>query len=628
MRILLTVILLTVASRLPAAVPPTPLSPAAGDVVHVPHPHFRWEREPDVAIDEVHCIQIAGDEAFAQLVCDDRLEVVSRYVPVQPLQPGRYWWRVRRGDGPWSGGVAFEFRTPASVHTIAAGSDAATVARAIREAAAHCPARVDFEPGDYSLAPPDGSEVVKLTKVHDLDIDGHGARLVLDGTLLVVNDSARVTIRNVLVLPNRPGHTLVRIVGKDAAARSVTVTPEPGHDPDVLRFFERDGNGGSFLGCMDPVHHGRYLVGAGISARTTGVAAAPNGASGFVFSPVEPATLERIPLGGVAVVTVYHRQWIQMNRTDECTFSNVTVTDLPGAFCGGSNNSAKSYLSCRVKPRSPQDFYGGHAACGSGRIGEWIEGCEFACLPDDGPAEQSFRVVVEAVDEPDTVVLGGHAVRAGDHVALVNAKTRRGVAAVAVAVEGARVRLDCALAGLSAAIGRDAKDGWSSVFLYRDAPSNEDFVYRRNRHVGGRAHGVKFNGTRGWIADNHFENINGNAVLAGYTSEVSGHGARDVVVSGNTIVRCGWTPISVWSTSGLGGNIIVRGNRIEEARDAAIAIRGCDGVTITDNAFVSSTAPKDGAWITADGATHLRIAGNRHAADVPELRGTDRSNRP
>ena len=35
---------------------------------------------------------------------------------------------------------------------------------------------------------------------------------------------------------------------------------------------------------------------------------------------------------------------------------------------------------------------------------------------------------------------------------------------------------------------------------------------------------MKFNGTRAWIADNHFENINGNAVLAGYTSEVSGHG--------------------------------------------------------------------------------------------------------
>ena len=212
--------------------------------------------------------------------------------------------------------------------------------------------------------------------------------------------------------------------------------------------------------------------------------------------------------------------------------------------------------------------------------------------------------------------------RAGDRVALVNATGERGASAMVTAVNGVRVQLDHPISEFAAAIGQDPSGDWKKVCLYCDAQSNEDFVYRHNRHIGGRAHGVKFNGTRAWIADNHFENINGNAVLAGYTSDVSGHGARDVVVSGNTILRCGWTPISVWSTSGLGGNILIRDNRITETREAAIAIRGCDGVTVTNNEFGSSTPPKQGAWITVEATKNLHTAGNKHTGGIPEMKIT------
>jgi Right handed beta helix region len=611
---------LTALAKVHAAGAASPSSPVSGAVVYSPHPHFRWEREPDVKIDEVHRIQISRDEAFAEIECADRLQVVSRFVPVKTLSPGKYWWRVRRGESEWSETAAFEVRAPEHQFSICAGNDAATVARVLQEAAAQCPARVDFEPGDYALAPMDAKCLVTLTKAHDLIIDGHGARLVLAGTLLTLNDCQRVTIQHFTVMANRPGHTLVRVMKKDLATEQLIVKPEPGYDPDVPHYFSMEVSGGSFLGCMDAKDHGKYLIGAGISARTVKVAPAKDEAGAFVFNPVKAATLELMPVGAVAVVTSYHWQWVQMNRTDECTFSDVTVTDLPGAFCGGSNNSARSYLACKVKPRSPQDYFGGHAATGSGRIGEWIEGCEFECLPDDGPAEQSFRQPIKGADGADAILLGGNSVRQGDRIALVNAKNGQGVQAFAQEVKGARVQLDRPLAELLAVIGHDAASGWKTVFLNCDAPSNEDFVYRHNRTVGGRAHGVKFNGTRAWIADNHFENLNGNAVLAGYTSEVSGHGARDVVVSGNTILRCGWTPIQVWSTSGLGGNIIVRDNRITETRDAAIAIKRCDGVSILNNEFASSTPPKQGAWITAEKTKNLRAFANRHTADVLELK--------
>ncbi|MCX7007244.1 MAG: hypothetical protein NTY53_08340, partial [Kiritimatiellaeota bacterium] len=453
-------LLLTPLAALPAAQPPLPMVPASNAVVYAPHPHFRWAREADAKTDEVHQIQIARDEKFADLACEDRLEVVSRFVPVQALAPGNYFWRVRRGAGDWSAAVPFAVRVPEHVFTVRAGSDAAAVARVLQEAATNCPAQVNFELGEYKLAPLEGKSLATLSKVHDLVVDGHGARLVLAGTFLVLNDCQRVTRQNFTVTADRPGHTLVRVVKKDPASGRLVVKPEPGYDADVPRFFCMKDSGGSFLGCMDAEHHGRYIPGAGISARNTHIAPASDEPGAFEISPVKPATLELCPVGAVAVVTAYHWQWVQMNRTEECTFSGVTVTDLPGAFCGGANNSAKSYLTCRVHRRSPQDYFGGHSACGSGRVGEWIEGCDFECLPDDGPAEQSFRQPIKASDGTNTLVLAGNSLRAGDRVALVNAKSGRGASALVTSVQGARVQLDHPLAELAAAIGHDAARGW------------------------------------------------------------------------------------------------------------------------------------------------------------------------
>jgi hypothetical protein len=614
----LTALLLAPLSVLFATDAPKPESPVPGAAVYAPHPHFRWQREADVKIDEVHRIEIARDEAFAEVVCDDRLEVVSRFVPVKALSPGKYWWRVRRGDGEWSQAVAFEVRAANMVFTIRAGSDAETVARVLQDAAACGPARVDFEHGDYALELKEGGSLVTMTGARDLIIDGHGAHLVLGGTFLTLSDCQRVTVQHFTLTPSRPGHTLVRVVAKDPEAMTLTVKPEPGYATDVMSYFQFPGTAGSFLGCMDPVYHGKYLVGSVISARNTRCLPARDAPGAFVFNPVKEETLQQIKIGAVAVVTAYRWHWLKTTRTEECTFTDLTLVGMPGALCaGGGNDTAKSFLGCKIKRRHEREYFGGHSHTGSGRVGEWIEGCEFECLADDGPAQQSFRYAIRGTDGSDAVLLGGNYVQAGERVALVNADNRRGVATVARTVQGTRVQPDHPIAELAAAVGQDANRGWKNVFLYCDAQSNEDFVYRHNRQIGGRAHGVKFNGIRAWIADNHFENINGNAVLAGYISEVSGHGARDVVVSGNTLLRCRWTPIEVWSTSGLGGDIFLWDNRITEAREAAIAIKGGEVVSIVGNAFASTAPPKQGAWIVAQDAKALHASGNTHANEVP-----------
>ena len=85
---ILTALLLAPLTALHAAVSPLPLVPEKSSVTYAPHPHFKWQREADVKMDDVHRIQIARDAAFAEVVCDHRLEVVSSFVPVKPLLVG------------------------------------------------------------------------------------------------------------------------------------------------------------------------------------------------------------------------------------------------------------------------------------------------------------------------------------------------------------------------------------------------------------------------------------------------------------------------------------------------------------------------------------------------------------
>jgi len=621
---LLAALLVTPVQALNAAETPIPESPTASEIVYVPHPHFRWKREVDVRIDEIHRVQIARDEKFTDIVCDDSLEVVSRFVPVKALPPGSYWWRVRRGEGTWSESAHFTVRTPERAFTISAGSDSAAVARVFQQVATKGPARVDFEPGDYHLVAQDWKGVAQLSKAQDVIVNGHGARVVLTGTFLGVFDCQRVTLQNFHFTGEKAGHTLVRVLKIDPAKKELLVKPEAGYDPDIPRFF----GGQGFLNRVDPECRGRHLGGF-ISTEKTTAKASPELPGAYVISPASDDALRRQEVGGLAVITRYSSPFVVMKHSDECTFDNVTLVDWAGAFCGGDATSAKSYLNCKVQCRTPGDYQGGHAAVGDGRVGEWIEGCEFNMLADDGPNVRTMRMKIAQADGDQAIVLAESwtncQIVPGDTVALVNPQDFRAgtaeVKRVSAERKNYRLEIDGSLAAMGGQIG--ASD-WHGVFFYRINPSCEDFVYRHNRHVGGRGHGVKFNGVRAWIADNHFENITGNAIEIGYSWQQAfeGHGASDVVISGNSILHCGWSPISSHSPTSLGGNFIIRDNRITEVRDAAIALKNCQHVMITGNEFASESRPSQGAWITIEKATDVRTSGNKYTADVPEIRRT------
>ncbi|MFO1490339.1 MAG: right-handed parallel beta-helix repeat-containing protein [Kiritimatiellia bacterium] len=597
------------------------LWPEANSVVFSPHPHFHWPRPADAKLDDAHQIQIATDEGFSRLACEDRLAVVSRFVPVKALPPGRYWWRIRRADGQWSAGSAFEVRMPERRLTIRAGSDSAEVARVLEEAALNGPAIVDFDPGEYRLTAGKGGSVATLKRARDLIVDGHGARLILDGTFLTVLDSERVTLRDLHVTGARPGHTLVRILKVDAEAGELRVRAEPGYDADVSRFFGSQG----FLNRVNPQSPGRHL--GGFVTATATARAVPDEPGVFAVGPVDANALRRHEADGLATLTRYGEPFVVARQVRELTFSGLTLVDMPGAFCGGNENDAKSYLGCRVVPRNPSDFQGGHAAVGDGRVGEWIEGCEFRMLADDGPNVRTMRMKIERAEGADTLVLE-HSwtntdLRPDDTVALVHPTTFATATSRVVSVSSSRRPMSVQIAADVTEIARSIGiTDWRGAFFYRVDPCCEDFVYRNNRHVGGRGHGVKYNGRRGWIADNHFEEITGNAIEVGYNWQdaYEGFGASEVLISGNTILRCGWSPISSDSKTSLAGRFIIRDNRIREVRDAAISLRNCEAVEITGNDFDSSTVPAKGAWIVTRDVRGLRTEGNRFEEGATEVK--------
>jgi len=92
---------------------------------------------------------------------------------------------------------------------------------------------------------------------------------------------------------------------------------------------------------MDPQHQGIFSSGR-ISARNVSVTA-ERMSGAFVFSPVKAARLTscRLVLSGRYGLSW---QWVQMNRTEQCTFSEVTSRICRRAFAA-ADKFAKSYLA-------------------------------------------------------------------------------------------------------------------------------------------------------------------------------------------------------------------------------------------------------------------------------------------
>ena len=444
-------------------------------------------------------------------------------------------------------------------------------------------------------------------------------------------------------------------VAVDPVQKTVTVKPKKGFPEDVGRRFT-PGSGVSILRCIDPTVPGKAIRYAGLSAQDAGAAiTGPDEAGHFTFHNVKDMGLEAIKPGMEAYVIKYAHGLVSASFTDNLTLCRVTLLGTGGGF-GGLDSSAQSYLGCKFLPLTPDHRTGAGGIIGSGRLGMWFENCQFEYAVDDNMAVAAFKMSLAGIDDGNLAALNPHPwnqeIGPGDEVLLWDVRVNRTARATvleALDQDGApvapgdlkdrrpkKLRLAKPADVLNEELARPRDASFEGVLLFRYLPSNEDFVFRRNNVLGGSS-GSMFNGMRGLLADNTFTNCRATGVTAGYHSpqENCGYGARDVLVRGNTMTNCGGSGVEVRSTANVGGNIVIKENRIIY-RDApngflhtGIFVKNnCDHVVVKDNVFDSDVAPAWGAWIfTKENRHRVEHHGNEVICPVavPMLRPSNAS---
>ncbi len=252
--LVLVLILLAPPSALSAANVPVLLQPAEKVVLRMSTPHFEWQPCLDSKPEAMpaYDIQIASDQAFSQLVDEDRLAaVITRYVPDKELAPGDYWWRVAGVDaqgarGPWSAARRFAVRQPERVVEIPKSATFDAIQGAFAEAAKQTPAMVKFAKGDYRLDPGGAAAFISFTNANDLIVDGGGGNFTFSGFLKFVKleHCRRVMVRNFTFDFDPLPYTAGCVVAVDAKTGTFEVELAPGHPlPDSNPQFERDKKG-------------------------------------------------------------------------------------------------------------------------------------------------------------------------------------------------------------------------------------------------------------------------------------------------------------------------------------------------------------------------------------------------
>lgn len=622
------------------------LTPLDDETIYTPNPHFEWARLPDARLDDRHQIQIATDASFATIVREDSLEVVSRYVCAEPLLAGTYYWRVRRQDGPWPSQASRFAIAESKVYPVPAGATSSQIKRVISTAAANTPAKVLFPPGRHLI-----SDRITLTRAKDLIIDGGGSTLVIAETSFQFVFCKNITLQNMMVEPETDPSTHLDILAVSQEKKTVTVRAKPGFPQDVSRYFT-PGSGACILRCVDVKSPGKAIRSAAISNQDAGAAiSGPDPDGNYTFHQVKNTALNAIRPGMTAYVIKYAYGLVRASFTEKLTLSHVTLLGTGGATVFGIDNSAQSYLSCKFLPLTENHYTGAQGIIGFGRTGMWFENCEFKYAVDDNMAVQTLKMSLESMDTNDIAVLANspwnHEIQAGDEVLLWHvASNTTAIVKVLESLDAnglpvstgelmdrrpKKMRLSKSAAKLNAKLGRDASASFAGVLLFRYSPNNQDFVFRKNRILGGSA-GCMYNGMRGWIADNTFTNCRGAAIRPGYHSpnEASGYGARDVLVRGNTMVNCGGTGVEIHSTANVGGNIILKQNRIVHRAiengffiASVLVNNNCDNIVVKDNVFESDKAPERGSWIFSRANHHwVQQQGNKSVSPftVPMLR--------
>jgi len=504
-------------------------------------------------------IEIAKDADFGEVIDADTIPL-ARYVPDRPLEPGRYFWRVRgrpAGAEPdaWSEPAVFVIDAPDQVVAVDYDPAAANHQPAVQAAVDRAVAlsrggqsvEVRFPPGTYRGS--GARQFILLEDAKNLILHGEGVKVQLEDWNMGATTIERS--RNVLVRgftfdhPRQLPFLQARVTAVDAAKKEVTVVLE-GEGPSYDDAYVKKGM--TTFSLLDPVVDGKLKAGA------------PN----FYPKPRAVRSLgerryvlefDRAPDG--IVVGDRLVQFLRYGATSlfyagesvNVTYYGLTNHTTSGGHYVGVSTSMINVLHCRSDILGDR-WFGGSADgvhMRGNAVGPWVEATGFNGIGDDGVAIYARPVRARTTwpdDRKNALIVTSEYFNLEPGHALSFFDPQEGRIFFETKVESVTPQGRDFLVTLADDVPRRLSFGKSLVDddqIWNRSKSGGDFMIRRCRFSNIRRFGVVFRSAGGVVEDCVFDGTSSSGLLFfNETQYPNGLYCSEIIVRNNTFKGCGF----------------------------------------------------------------------------------------
>jgi hypothetical protein len=521
------------------------------------------------------------------------------------------------------------------------------------------PVQIVFSPGVYHFASDiepaiynDGA--FQLVNASDLLIEGNGAEILITRphmSFVYARNSTNLIVRNFTVdydpLPFSQGTvgSLDRADGSFILALDEGY-PDPTEEPFTSEAFAAFYSA-SWGVVMDPSGSGRLKTGYPDHFLIAGREKLDGRKIRFFLKNKKSA--EILQEGDRFVLNFRAGAMARVFDTENITLQNVTAHAIPGCFVQGANLSKVNLLGCKALRKDDRLIVAGADGIHiqSGRVGPWVENCEFEGLLDDYVNIYNIPNYILEQPEPDRVKVSlQDRVRTGDRLLFFNPRQGTVIKIVtALSVDKSGVRLSEPVKGLQIRpedgtvfkppVGSGADHGWKEMdHIYNLDTSCDYFVFRNNHFHDGRRHGFAIKASYGLIESNRIERLSGTA-LAVYNlaNHPEGLWSRNLVIDGNRIEECGDStyliPVRIlgfrWGWKPLltpfHQTVFFTNNRISGPRLPLVELASIKDMEMRGNTFVSPA--ESGPFITVSGSENVQFSDNFFTASGKTKKGAD-----
>lgn len=509
------------------------------------------------------------------------------------------------------------------------------------------PVQIVFPPGVYHFAsdlepPMNNDGAFQLVNISNLLIEGNGAEILITRphmSLIYARNSTNLIVRNFTVdydpLPFSQG--TVRSLDRAAGAFILDLDegyPDPTEPPFTSQAFAAFYSS-SWGVVMDSSGSGRLKAGYPDHFLIAGREKLDGRTIRFFLKNKKSA--EILQEGDRFVLNFRAGAVARAFNTENITLQNVTAHAIPGCFVQGANLSKVNLLNCKALRKDDRLIVAGADGIHiqSGRVGPWVENCEFEGLLDDYVNLYNIPNYILEQPEPDRVKVSlQDRIRKGDRLLFFNPRNGETIKKVtALSVDSSGIKLSEPVEGLmikpadgtvfKPPVGSGADHGWKEMdHIYNLNTACDYFVFRNNYFHDGRRHGFAIKASYGLIESNRIERLTGTAfAIYNLANHPEGLWSRNLVIDGNRIEECGDStyliPVRIlgfrWGWESLATafhqTVFFTNNRISGSRLPLMELASIQDMDVSGNTFVS--AAESGPFITVSGSEGVQFSGNR-----------------